>query len=200
MGRIQRRQPSYGVGGIVPKATWIYPAEIMVDKIYCNRENRGRLKDLGIKHLGKLLGRPSEKNRVEYDPGRPKSDRGEVRSGEGEIWNGSYKGETEGHLGIMGSHDPCGDEPGKVGQRGPLFWASFENATFGNIFPGYDSENQGKSNEFNSVFRISNETFSVDPILGFVRECDDWKSFSRISSGKSGIIGFWLFLFWDTNW
>jgi len=41
----------------------------MVDKIYCNREIRGRLKDLGIKLLGKPLGRPSEKNRVAYDPG-----------------------------------------------------------------------------------------------------------------------------------
>ena len=46
-----------------------YPAEIMVDKIYCNRENRGRLKELGIKLLGKTLVRPSEKNRVKYDPG-----------------------------------------------------------------------------------------------------------------------------------
>ena len=37
-----------------------YPAEIMVDKIYCNLVNRGRLKGLGIKLLGKSLGRPSE--------------------------------------------------------------------------------------------------------------------------------------------
>jgi IS5 family transposase len=33
-----------------------YPAEIMLDKIYCNRENIGRLKELGIKFLGKQLG------------------------------------------------------------------------------------------------------------------------------------------------
>ena len=46
-----------------------YPAEIMVDRIYCNRENRRMLKELGIKLLGKQLGRPSEKNRVEYNPG-----------------------------------------------------------------------------------------------------------------------------------
>ncbi len=38
-----------------------YPAEIMVDKIYCNRENRAWLKALGIKLLGKPLGRPSER-------------------------------------------------------------------------------------------------------------------------------------------
>jgi IS5 family transposase len=41
----------------------------MVAKIYCNRENRGRLKEFGIQLLGKPLGRPSEKNRMEYDPG-----------------------------------------------------------------------------------------------------------------------------------
>jgi len=40
-----------------------------VDRIYCNRENRRMLKELGIKLLGKQLGRPSEKNRVEYNPG-----------------------------------------------------------------------------------------------------------------------------------
>jgi hypothetical protein len=46
-----------------------YPAEIMVDRIYYNRENSGRLKELGIKLRGKPLARPSEKNRVEYDTG-----------------------------------------------------------------------------------------------------------------------------------
>jgi IS5 family transposase len=46
-----------------------YPAEIMLDKIYCNCENRGRLKEPGIKLLVKPLCRPSEKNRVEYDQG-----------------------------------------------------------------------------------------------------------------------------------
>jgi len=42
----------------------------------------------------------------------------------------------------MGSDDPCGDEPGKVGQRGPLFLASFRNATFGRVFPEYHPGNQ----------------------------------------------------------
>ena len=46
-----------------------YPAEVMGDRIYCNRENRRMLKELGIRLLGKPLGRPSEKNRVAYDPG-----------------------------------------------------------------------------------------------------------------------------------
>jgi len=46
-----------------------YPAEVMGDRIYCNRENRRMLKELGIRLLGKPLGRPSEKNRLAYDPG-----------------------------------------------------------------------------------------------------------------------------------
>ncbi len=46
-----------------------YPAEIMVDKIYCNRENRGCLKEVGIKLLGKPLDRSSETNRLEYKLG-----------------------------------------------------------------------------------------------------------------------------------
>jgi IS5 family transposase len=44
-----------------------YPAEIMIDRIYCDCENRRKPKDLGIKLLGKPSGRPSEKNRAEYD-------------------------------------------------------------------------------------------------------------------------------------
>jgi IS5 family transposase len=37
-----------------------YPAEVMGDMIYCNRENRRILKELGISLVGKQLGRPSE--------------------------------------------------------------------------------------------------------------------------------------------
>ena len=36
-----------------------YPQEVLVDKIYCNRENRAALKKLGIKLRAKPLGRPS---------------------------------------------------------------------------------------------------------------------------------------------
>ena len=36
-----------------------YPAEVLVDKIYCTRENRKILKELGIKLRAKPLGRPS---------------------------------------------------------------------------------------------------------------------------------------------
>ena len=46
-----------------------YPAEVMGDRIYCNRENRRILKEFGIRLVGKQLGRPSEKNKVDYDPG-----------------------------------------------------------------------------------------------------------------------------------
>lgn len=36
-----------------------YPAEILADQIYCTRDNRAKLKNLGIKLLAKPLGRPS---------------------------------------------------------------------------------------------------------------------------------------------
>jgi hypothetical protein len=36
-----------------------YPAEVLADKIYCTRENRAILKELGIKLRAKPLGRPS---------------------------------------------------------------------------------------------------------------------------------------------
>ncbi len=45
-----------------------YPAEELADMIYCNRENRRMLKDLGIKLLAKPLGRPSMTNRVKLNP------------------------------------------------------------------------------------------------------------------------------------
>jgi transposase, IS5 family len=41
------------------KARWgYYPKEVLVDKIYCNRENRQKLKELGITLVAKPLGRP----------------------------------------------------------------------------------------------------------------------------------------------
>ncbi len=47
-----------------------YPAEVIGDRrIYCNRESRRLLKELGIRLVGKQFGRPSEKNKVENDPG-----------------------------------------------------------------------------------------------------------------------------------
>ena len=36
-----------------------YPAEVLADQIYCTRDNRAKLKELGIKLLAKPLGRPS---------------------------------------------------------------------------------------------------------------------------------------------
>lgn len=45
------------------------PFEILMDAIYCNRKKMGRLKDMGIKIFGKPFLRPSDKNRVEFDPG-----------------------------------------------------------------------------------------------------------------------------------
>ena len=38
--------------------TGYYPQEVLVDKIYCNRTNRAKLKELGIALIAKPLGRP----------------------------------------------------------------------------------------------------------------------------------------------
>ncbi|MCB9298119.1 MAG: IS5 family transposase [Lewinellaceae bacterium] len=42
-----------------------YPELVLVDQIYLNRENRNYLKDKGIRHAGKPLGRPPEMSRQE---------------------------------------------------------------------------------------------------------------------------------------
>jgi transposase, IS5 family len=46
-----------------------YPQEVLADKIYCNRENRRRLKELHIKLVAKPLGRPSAVNKEHVRPG-----------------------------------------------------------------------------------------------------------------------------------
>ena len=46
-----------------------YPKEVLADQIYCNRENRRILKDLGIRLLAKPLGRPSAMNKEHIRPG-----------------------------------------------------------------------------------------------------------------------------------
>ena len=46
-----------------------YPAEILADQIYCNRNNRKQLKGMGIKLLAKPLGRPSAVKNEYVRPG-----------------------------------------------------------------------------------------------------------------------------------
>jgi len=46
-----------------------YPAEVLADKIYCNRNNRAVLKELGIKLKAKPLGRPSAVKEKHVSPG-----------------------------------------------------------------------------------------------------------------------------------
>jgi IS5 family transposase len=63
--------------------TGYYPKEVLADKIYCNRENRARLKQIGIRLLAKPLGRPTaviaehvrpgERNPIEGKFGQGKS-------------------------------------------------------------------------------------------------------------------------------
>jgi len=59
----------------------------------------------------------------------------------------------------MGSDDPCGDEPGKVCQKSPLFLASLGFALYGGNFPELDPENLRKSNTFNSASGKLNVAF-----------------------------------------
>lgn len=46
-----------------------YPQEVAADKIYCNQENRRRLKELGIRLRAKPLGRPSAVKTEHVSPG-----------------------------------------------------------------------------------------------------------------------------------
>ena len=51
------------------KRNGFLPKEVLADKIYCNRENRRRLKELGIRLIAKPLGRPSAVNTEHIRPG-----------------------------------------------------------------------------------------------------------------------------------
>jgi IS5 family transposase len=46
-----------------------YPASVSVDRIYCTRENRRQLKELGIDVSGRQLGRPPKSGKLKLDPG-----------------------------------------------------------------------------------------------------------------------------------
>ena len=46
-----------------------YPKEVAVDQLYTNRVNRAGLKELGIKLIGKPLGRPPAGEKIKIDPG-----------------------------------------------------------------------------------------------------------------------------------
>lgn len=46
-----------------------YPREVVVDKLYTGRVNRALLKELGIKLIGKPLGRPPAGEKYQDDPG-----------------------------------------------------------------------------------------------------------------------------------
>lgn len=46
-----------------------YPKNILVDKIYCTRENRKKLKEIGVNLIGKPLGRPTLAAQIVLSPG-----------------------------------------------------------------------------------------------------------------------------------
>ena len=51
------------------KRNGFYPKEVLADKIYCTRENRRRLKELGIRLIAKPLGRPPAVSTEHLRPG-----------------------------------------------------------------------------------------------------------------------------------
>jgi hypothetical protein len=62
-----------------------YPVEVSGDRIYCNLENRRILNELRVGLVGKQLGRPSEKNKVKYNPGDRNPIEAKFGQGEGSI-------------------------------------------------------------------------------------------------------------------
>ena len=50
-----------------------YPQMVAADKIYCNRENRRKLKELGIELRAKALGRPRAVDEKHVSPGEKNS-------------------------------------------------------------------------------------------------------------------------------
>ncbi len=63
------------------KCHGFYLEEVMVDQIYCTRENRRQLKDLGIKIVGRQLGRPPKIPTMKLDPGVRKPIEGKFGQG-----------------------------------------------------------------------------------------------------------------------
>lgn len=51
------------------KRNGFFPKEVLADKIYCNRENRQRLKEMSIRLIAKPLGRPTAVNTEHLRPG-----------------------------------------------------------------------------------------------------------------------------------
>ena len=65
-----------------------YPKVVFTDKIYGNHENRRWLKELGIRHSGKPLGRPSAKSQTPYQKRKYKQEQGLRNAVEGKFGQG----------------------------------------------------------------------------------------------------------------
>ncbi len=77
------------------KRTGYYPIEVLADKIYCNRNNRKQLKELGIRLLAKPLGRPSAMNTEHVSPGERNPIEGKFGQGKTSYGLGRIKARLE---------------------------------------------------------------------------------------------------------
>ncbi len=77
------------------KRTGYYPTEVLADKIYCNRDNRKQLNELGIRLLAKPLGRPSAMNTEHVSPGERNPIEGKFGQGKTSYGLGRIKARLE---------------------------------------------------------------------------------------------------------
>ena len=71
--------------------TGYYPAEVLADKIYCNRSNRVRLKEMRIRLLAKPLGRPPAVKTEHISPGERNPIEGKFGQGKSAYGLGKIK-------------------------------------------------------------------------------------------------------------
>ena len=73
-----------------------YPASVSVDRIYCTRENRRQLKELGIDLIGRQLGRPPKSGKLKLDPGERNPIEGKFGQGKTKYGLGLIKARLQG--------------------------------------------------------------------------------------------------------
>lgn len=73
-----------------------YPEEVCVDRIYCTRSNRKMLNELGIKLVGRQLGRPPKSGKAKLDPGERNPIEGKFGQGKNRYGLGLVKARLQG--------------------------------------------------------------------------------------------------------
>jgi hypothetical protein len=73
-----------------------YPSSVSVDRLYCTRENRRKLKELVIDLIGRQLGRPPKSGKVKLDPGERNPIEGKFGQGKTRYGLGLIKARLQG--------------------------------------------------------------------------------------------------------